>query len=98
MKSLHRSTVRWLGRRESLRREGLAADGYWGTARGRVRLFMGRYRDNPQAIRALVRPGSLHRDLYIDPELFEVSGDAGPPDVLGRLPGSASFVLESRLD
>jgi phenylpropionate dioxygenase-like ring-hydroxylating dioxygenase large terminal subunit len=33
---------------------------------------MGRYRDNPQAIRALVRPGSVHRDLYVDPELFEL--------------------------
>ncbi|MBW4050998.1 MAG: Rieske 2Fe-2S domain-containing protein [Proteobacteria bacterium] len=33
---------------------------------------MGRYRDNPQAIRALVRPGSVHRDLYLDPELFEL--------------------------
>lgn len=33
---------------------------------------MGRYRDNPQAIRALVRPESVHRDLYLDPELFEI--------------------------
>ena len=33
---------------------------------------MGRYRSNPQAIRALVRPESVHRDLYIDPELFEL--------------------------
>lgn len=33
---------------------------------------MGRYRDNPQAIRALVRPESVHRDLYLDPELFEL--------------------------
>lgn len=28
------------------------------------------YRDNPQAIRALVEPDRVHRDLYIDPELF----------------------------
>ncbi len=33
---------------------------------------MGRYRDNPQAIRALVRPDSVHRDLYVDAELFEL--------------------------
>ena len=33
---------------------------------------MERYRDNPQAIRALVRPESVHRDLYVDPELFEL--------------------------
>ncbi len=33
---------------------------------------MGRYRDNPQAIRDLVRPDSIHRDLYLDPELFEL--------------------------
>jgi phenylpropionate dioxygenase-like ring-hydroxylating dioxygenase large terminal subunit len=33
---------------------------------------MGRYRDNPQAIRALVRPESVHRDVYLDPELFEL--------------------------
>jgi len=33
---------------------------------------MGRYRHNAQAIRALVRPDSVHRDLYLDPELFEL--------------------------
>jgi len=33
---------------------------------------MGRYRDNPQAIRALVRRESVHRDVYLDPELFEL--------------------------
>jgi benzoate/toluate 1,2-dioxygenase subunit alpha len=33
---------------------------------------MGRYRDNPQAVRALVRPDGIHRDLYLDPELFEL--------------------------
>jgi len=30
------------------------------------------YRDNPQAIRALVQPDRVHRDLYINPELFEL--------------------------
>lgn len=30
------------------------------------------YRDNPDAVRALVQPGRVHRDLYIDPELFEL--------------------------
>jgi benzoate/toluate 1,2-dioxygenase subunit alpha len=29
-----------------------------------------RYRDHPEAIRALVHPDRVHRDLYIDPELF----------------------------
>ena len=33
---------------------------------------MGRYHDNPRAIRALVRPDSVHRDLYVDQELFEL--------------------------
>jgi len=28
------------------------------------------YRDNPEAVRALVQPDRVHRDLYIDPELF----------------------------
>ncbi len=32
--------------------------------------MMSRYRNNPDAIRALVQPGRVHRDLYIDPELF----------------------------
>ena len=29
-----------------------------------------RYRDDPDAIRALVEPDRVHRDLYIDPEIF----------------------------
>ena len=29
-----------------------------------------RYRGNPEAVRALVQPDRVHRDLYIDPELF----------------------------
>ena len=29
-----------------------------------------RYRDDPEAIRALVEPDRVHRDLYIDPEIF----------------------------
>lgn len=33
---------------------------------------MNRYRDNPQAIRELVLPDAVHRDLYLDPELFEL--------------------------
>jgi benzoate/toluate 1,2-dioxygenase subunit alpha len=33
---------------------------------------MQRYLGNPSAIRALVRPDSVHRDLYLDPELFEL--------------------------
>ena len=31
-----------------------------------------RYRDNPAAIRALVEPDRVHRDLYIDPEVFQL--------------------------
>jgi benzoate/toluate 1,2-dioxygenase subunit alpha len=33
---------------------------------------MQHYRDNPEAIRALVRPDAVHRDVYLDPELFEL--------------------------
>ncbi|MGH8137431.1 MAG: aromatic ring-hydroxylating oxygenase subunit alpha [Steroidobacteraceae bacterium] len=33
---------------------------------------MNRYRDNPAAIRSLVRPDSIHRDLYLDAGLFEL--------------------------
>ncbi|HYF21510.1 MAG TPA: aromatic ring-hydroxylating dioxygenase subunit alpha [Ramlibacter sp.] len=31
-----------------------------------------RYRDNPDAVRALVRSDQVHRDLYIDDEVFEL--------------------------
>ena len=31
---------------------------------------MSKYADNPQAVQALVRPDAVHRDLYIDDELF----------------------------
>ena len=33
---------------------------------------MSKYRDNPDAIRALLRDAEVHRDTYIDPELFEL--------------------------
>jgi benzoate/toluate 1,2-dioxygenase subunit alpha len=33
---------------------------------------MGRYRDDEATIRALVRPESVHRDVYTDPELFDL--------------------------
>jgi len=33
---------------------------------------VGRYRDNPEAIRTLVDDDRVHRDVYIDPELFEI--------------------------
>jgi phenylpropionate dioxygenase-like ring-hydroxylating dioxygenase large terminal subunit len=36
---------------------------------------MQRYRGHPQAVRALVRPDSVHRDVYTDPELFELELD-----------------------
>jgi phenylpropionate dioxygenase-like ring-hydroxylating dioxygenase large terminal subunit len=31
-----------------------------------------RYRGDPEAIRALVQPERVHRDVYLDPELFEI--------------------------
>jgi len=31
---------------------------------------MTRYRGNPQAVRDLIRPTEVHRDVYIDPEVF----------------------------
>jgi len=31
---------------------------------------LSRYRDRPDAIRALVEPDRVHRDLYIDAEIF----------------------------
>lgn len=33
---------------------------------------MNRYRQDPSAIKALLRPGEVHRDVYTDPELFEL--------------------------
>lgn len=33
---------------------------------------MGKYRDNPAAVTALVEPDRVHRDVYIDQELFEL--------------------------
>ena len=33
---------------------------------------MGRYANNPAAIRALVRESEVHKDTYIDAELFEL--------------------------
>jgi len=33
---------------------------------------MGRYRGNPEAVRALVRETEVHRDVYTDPEIFDL--------------------------
>jgi len=33
---------------------------------------MDRYRGNPDAVRALVREAEVHRDVYVDPEIFEL--------------------------
>jgi benzoate/toluate 1,2-dioxygenase subunit alpha len=33
---------------------------------------MYRYRNNPDAVRALIRATEVHRDVYIDPEIFEL--------------------------
>ncbi len=34
-----------------------------------------RYRDNPDAVRALVREDAVHRDLYISPEIYQLEQD-----------------------
>jgi phenylpropionate dioxygenase-like ring-hydroxylating dioxygenase large terminal subunit len=33
---------------------------------------MSRYADNPAAVDALVRPTEVHRDVYVDPEIFDL--------------------------
>jgi phenylpropionate dioxygenase-like ring-hydroxylating dioxygenase large terminal subunit len=33
---------------------------------------MSRYADNPAAVRALVRPAEVHRDVYVDAEIFDL--------------------------
>lgn len=33
---------------------------------------MARYADNPDALARLVRPGAVHRDVYVDPEVFDL--------------------------
>ena len=33
---------------------------------------MNRYRQDPAALRALVRANAVHRDVYVDPEIFEL--------------------------
>jgi phenylpropionate dioxygenase-like ring-hydroxylating dioxygenase large terminal subunit len=33
---------------------------------------MGHYRGNPEAVRALVRESEVHRDVYTDPEIFDL--------------------------
>ena len=33
---------------------------------------MSRYRDDPRALQALVEDDRVHRDLYIDPEVFQL--------------------------
>ena len=33
---------------------------------------MNRYREDPAALRALVRDDAVHRDVYIDPEIFQL--------------------------
>jgi len=33
---------------------------------------MGKYRDDPASIHALVEPNRVHRDVYLDPELYEL--------------------------
>jgi phenylpropionate dioxygenase-like ring-hydroxylating dioxygenase large terminal subunit len=36
---------------------------------------MAGYRDNPSALAALVKPDQVHRDLYLDPELFALEDE-----------------------
>ncbi|SDQ97376.1 aromatic ring-hydroxylating dioxygenase subunit alpha [Pseudovibrio sp. Tun.PSC04-5.I4] len=31
-----------------------------------------KYKDNPQAVRDLIRPAEVHRDVYINPEVFDI--------------------------
>ena len=33
---------------------------------------MSNYRDNPAAVAALIQDDQVHRDVYIDPEIFEL--------------------------
>jgi benzoate/toluate 1,2-dioxygenase subunit alpha len=33
---------------------------------------MGKYRDNPEALKRLVEPDRVHRDVYTDPEIFDL--------------------------
>ena len=33
---------------------------------------MTRYANNPAALKALVQPGRVHRDLYVDQEVFRL--------------------------
>jgi phenylpropionate dioxygenase-like ring-hydroxylating dioxygenase large terminal subunit len=33
---------------------------------------MGKYRDDPRAVERLVQPDRVHRDVYLDPELFQL--------------------------
>ena len=33
---------------------------------------MGKYRDDAGALKALVQPGRVHRDVYTDPEVFQL--------------------------
>jgi hypothetical protein len=35
----------------------------------------GRYRDDPDALRALVRDDAVHRDVYVSEEVFELEMD-----------------------
>jgi benzoate/toluate 1,2-dioxygenase alpha subunit len=42
---------------------------------------MGKYRGNPEAIRMLVGEDRVHRDVYIDPELFEIEMETLWPSV-----------------
>src|SRR5438445_12357677 len=44
----------------------------WRASCERERRMIGKYRGNRQAISALVRETEVHRDLYLDQELFEL--------------------------
>ena len=53
-----------------------------------------RYRDDPEALRGLVRDAEVHRDVYIDPEVFATRDGAAVRQHLGlcrpRQPGAES--------
>jgi benzoate/toluate 1,2-dioxygenase subunit alpha len=56
------------------------------------------YRDNPEAVRALVQPDRVHRDLYIDPEIFELEQEHFFPNTWNyighdsQIPKSGDFI------
>ena len=59
---------------------------------------MNRYRDDPAAVRALVRDDAVHRDVYTDPEIFRLEMERLWPRTwiyvghASQVPGAGDFV------